>query len=49
MKVAIVSARYMDQHALEDYLAQIFGYGQASVTVKLRNFTFRMNDLLISK
>jgi hypothetical protein len=33
MKIAIVSARYMDQHALEDFFGQIFGDGQARVTV----------------
>jgi hypothetical protein len=33
MKVAMISARYMDQHAIESYLLQIFGYGQAYVTV----------------
>jgi hypothetical protein len=29
----MISARYMDQHAIESYLLQIFGYGQAYVTV----------------
>jgi len=35
MKVALISARYMDQHAIESYLAQVFGYGLAYVTVSL--------------
>ena len=33
MKVAMISARYMDQYAIEGYLVQIFGYGQAYVSV----------------
>lgn len=34
MKVAIIQARYLEQHALEAYLEQIFGFGRASVTVR---------------
>jgi hypothetical protein len=34
MKVAIIQARYLEQHALEAYLEQIFGVGRASVTVR---------------
>ena len=36
MKVAIISARYMDQHAIESYLVQIFGYNVVYVTVSLK-------------
>jgi hypothetical protein len=36
MKLAIISARYMDQHAIEIYLSQIFGYGVVYVTVSLK-------------
>lgn len=36
MKVAIISARYMDQHAIESYLAQVFGYDVVYVTVSLK-------------
>ncbi|KAF2134964.1 hypothetical protein P153DRAFT_362673 [Dothidotthia symphoricarpi CBS 119687] len=32
MKVAMISARYMEQHAVEDFLGQVFGYGKAQVT-----------------
>ncbi|KAH6625484.1 hypothetical protein C7974DRAFT_396160 [Boeremia exigua] len=31
MKVAIVSARYMAQPALEAFLCDVFGYGQVQV------------------
>lgn len=34
MKVAIIQARYLEQHALEAYLEQIFGVNRASVTVR---------------
>jgi hypothetical protein len=33
MKIAIVSARYMEQHAIEAFFGEVFGYGQARVTV----------------
>jgi hypothetical protein len=39
MKIAIVSARYMDQNALESFFGQVFGYGQARVTVSAGEFT----------
>ncbi|KAH7345789.1 hypothetical protein BKA66DRAFT_478783 [Pyrenochaeta sp. MPI-SDFR-AT-0127] len=32
MKIAIVSARYIEQHALEAFFGQVFGYGKARVT-----------------
>ncbi|KAF2030940.1 hypothetical protein EK21DRAFT_111393 [Setomelanomma holmii] len=31
MKIAIVSARYMEQNAIEAFFGQIFGFGQARV------------------
>lgn len=34
MKVAIVSARYLAQPALESFLGAVFGYGQAEVKVR---------------
>jgi hypothetical protein len=33
MKIAIISARYMEQNAIEAFLGQVFGFGQARVTV----------------
>lgn len=33
MQVVFVSARYTEQNALEAFFGQVFGYGQARVTV----------------
>jgi hypothetical protein len=33
MKVAIIKATYLEQHAIEAFFGQLFGYGVASVTV----------------
>lgn len=35
MKIAIISARYLEQHAIEAYFKDLFGPGQARVTVGL--------------
>ncbi|KAH7081174.1 hypothetical protein BKA63DRAFT_503303 [Paraphoma chrysanthemicola] len=32
MKIAIVSARYMEQNAIESFFAEVFGFGQTRVT-----------------
>lgn len=44
MQVVIVSARYTEQDALEEFLGQVFGYGQARVTVgsPLHVFAFEL-------
>jgi hypothetical protein len=36
MKVAIVSARYLAQPALESFFGEVFGYGQAEVKVRFQ-------------
>ena len=36
MKIVIISARYMEQNALEEFFGKTFGAGQASVTVSFR-------------
>jgi hypothetical protein len=35
MKIAIISARYLEQHAIEAFFGEIFGYGEARVSVSI--------------
>jgi len=40
MKTAIISARYTEQYALDDFFQSVFGFGKASVTVS-NKFLFK--------
>lgn len=44
MKIAIISARYTDEYNLDEFFTRVFGYGNASVTVRLFAF-FRVRQL----
>lgn len=42
MKIAIISARYLEQHALEAFFGELFGVGQARVTFARGRFQCRL-------
>jgi len=35
MKIAIIKSTYMEQHAIEAFFGEVFGYGKARVTVSM--------------
>lgn len=49
MKIAIISARYLEQHAIEAFFGEIFGYGQARVTVSILTIVIEVKQALIIK
>lgn len=43
MKIAIISARYLEQHAIEEFFGEIFGYGEARVSVSILAIAAELN------